>query len=292
MACPDCFRGGKATGDPIGDITTIHGLKTYVAGKPGSNTSESTIIFYTDAFGLDLVNNKLLADAYATATGFKVLIPDIIPGGPMSPDVMPIMDEVMEPVGLLNVPGQLKRAFKFFQAVSYFAPFFWRAFPSSKNSFTPCLDFARKIKAELPQGAKLGVAGFCWGGYQSINLSAQTTTEGGSEKLIDASFSAHPSGLNAPADVINAITKLKTPVSIAHAEDDFALPTAKILEAEATLRQQVGAGDGANGVHYQIKVYPKVGHGFAVRAKPGSNEEADGADEAKEQAVEWFKKWL
>lgn len=292
MACADCFRGGKAVGDPIGEMTTIHGVKTYVAGKPGSNTSQSTIIYYTDGFGIDLVNNKLLADSYATATGFRVLVPDIIPGGPMSADVMPIMDQIMSPVGTFDIPGQLFRAFKFFQAASYFLPFFWRAFPGSNAAFLPCLEFARKVKSELPPGAKLGLAGFCWGGYQSINLAAKATVEGGTEPLVNASFAAHPSALKAPDDIIKSVTTFKVPVAIAHAQEDFGMPTAKVEEAEAKLRQEVGRGEGEGGFNYQIKIYPKVGHGFAVRAKPGDQAEADGADEAKQQAIDWFKKFL
>jgi dienelactone hydrolase len=200
MVCRDCFRGGKAEGDPQGTMTELHGHQTYIAA-PSATTSESTIIFYTDAFGLSLLNNKLLADAYAIATGFRVLVPDIIPGGPCSPDVMEIMDKVVDPVATFDVYGQANRIFHFMKALTYFGPFFWRAWPSSNACFQPCLAYARKVKAELPQGAKLGVAGFCWGGYQSINLCAQPAVEGGSERLIDAEFCAHPSGLNAPADM-------------------------------------------------------------------------------------------
>ena len=91
---------------------------------------------------------------------------------------------------------------------------------------------------------------------------------------------------------MNAVLKFKTAVAIAHADKDFGLPTKSINEAEAVLRQKAGPGDGENGFHYQIKTYPGVGHGFAVRAMPGSEKEASGADEAKAQAVEWFKRWL
>jgi dienelactone hydrolase len=91
---------------------------------------------------------------------------------------------------------------------------------------------------------------------------------------------------------VNAVGKFKSAVAIAHAEEDFAVALKTIHETEAELRQKYGSGEGENGFNYQIKIYPGVGHGFAVRAKPGSNKESDGADEAKEQAVEWFKKWL
>ncbi|KAF2712029.1 hypothetical protein K504DRAFT_464129 [Pleomassaria siparia CBS 279.74] len=292
MACPDCFRGGKATGEPQGSIATLYDVETYVAGTPSSTTSQSTIIYYTDAFGLALVNNKVLADAYALATGFRVLVPNVIPGGPMSPDVMPIMDQVMAPVSLFDVRGQVSRVFNVFRAMTYFVPFFYRAFPSSKASFTNSVDYARKVKAELPDGAKLGVAGFCWGGYQSINMCSLPAVEGGNGRLVDAQFCAHPSGLRVPDDIVNAVTKFKSAVAIAHAKDDFGLPTKNVEEAEAVLRQKAGSGDGENGFHYEIKVYEGVGHGFAVRAKPESPEEADGADEAKAQAIAWFKEWL
>lgn len=292
MSCPDCFRGGKAIGEPKGRMSTIHGVSTYVAGTPSTATSTSTIIYFTDAFGLALENNKLLADAYALATGFRVLVPDIIPGGPMSPDLLDLMDRVKEPVPLFNVWGQLTRITSFFQILGHAVPFLYRAYPSNKTSFEPCLDYARKVKAELPPGAKLGVAGFCWGGYQSINLCAQPAVVGGDERLIDAQFCAHPSGLKVPTDIVNAVTTFKSAVAVAHAQNDKPLPTAKIEETEALLRQKVGTGEGENGFNYQIKIYEGVDHGFAVRAKPGSEVEANAADEAKAQAIEWFKKWL
>ncbi|KAF2268132.1 alpha/beta-hydrolase [Lojkania enalia] len=292
MACPDCFRGGAAVGDPVGEETTIHGTKTYVAGRPGGTTSQSTIIFYTDAFGLKLVNNKLLADAYASATGFRVLVPDIIPGGAMDPVILGMMDKVMEPVPLFNILGHLSRIKNLLHAATYFVPFFIHAWPSSEASFSPCLEYARKVKAELPPGSKLGVAGFCWGGYQAVNLCHQTAVDGGLEKLVDASFSAHPSGLDLPNDIVKAVITFKVPVSIAQAEKDFAVPTKKVQEAEAILRQKAGMGDGQDGFDYQITYYKDASHGFAVRAKPGSEIEAKGADDAKAQAIEWFKKWL
>lgn len=277
-------------------METLHGVETYIAGgaPPGIETSGSTIIFYTDAFGLKLVNNKLLADAYAIGTHCRVLVPDIIPGGPMDPAVMPIMDRVMTPVGLFNVPGQLARAWSLVRALSYFVPFFWRAFPSYKASYAPCLAYARKVRAGLPAGAKMGVAGFCWGGHQSLKLCTESAAEGGGgeQGLVDAQFCAHPSGLKMPDDVVQPVLRFKTPVAVAHAQEDFQLPTKKVEEAEALLRQEAGDGQGENGFYYQIRIYEGVQHGFAVRAKPGDEKEASGADEATVQAIEWFKRWL
>jgi hypothetical protein len=38
-------------GDPKGTISTLHGIETYIAGTATTQTSQSTIVFYTDAFG-------------------------------------------------------------------------------------------------------------------------------------------------------------------------------------------------------------------------------------------------
>lgn len=83
MSCPDCFKGSVHTyAEPKGTLhEKLNGYKTYVSLPPSDTNPKSTIIFITDAFGLYLPNNKLLADHYAHATGCRVLVPDIIPGG-------------------------------------------------------------------------------------------------------------------------------------------------------------------------------------------------------------------
>lgn len=292
MACRDCFRGGIAVGEPKGTITTIHGVETYVAGTPETTTSSSTIIYFTDAFGISLVNNKLLADSYALATGFRVLVPNIIPGGPMSVDFMNLTDKVVVPVGLFDIRGQMTRIYQIWQILLIGLPFLWRAYPSYPSCFNACLAYTRKVKAELPSDAKLGLAGFCWGGYQSINLCAQPAVPGGSERLVDAQFTAHPSGLKVPNQIIDAVLKFQTPVALAQAQDDFAISTDSVLEAEAVLRGEVGEGEGEGGYNYQITYYSGVPHGFAVRARPENARDSEASDQAKEQAIAWFKKWL
>ncbi|KAF2446932.1 alpha/beta-hydrolase [Karstenula rhodostoma CBS 690.94] len=292
MSCPDCFRGGVVTGDPKGTIETLYGVPTYVASPQDTFSSLSTIVYFTDAFGLDLVNNKVLADAYASATGVRVLVPDIIPGGPVPVWLLDTMETVMGSVSLFDVSGQVKRFLSLCSMIWQFVPFLYRARPTLPTAFNACLDYARKVKADLPAGGKLGLAGFCWGGYPTVNLCAQAAREGGDERLVDAAFAAHPSALSAPDNIVDAVLKFKSPLSIAHAENDFNLKTPAVEEAEATLRQKAGEGEGEDGYNYQFKTYKGVDHGFAVRAKPGDEAAARAADEAKEQAIQWFKKFL
>jgi dienelactone hydrolase len=292
MACADCFRGGVVTGDPKGTIETLYGTTTYVT-KPQENlASPSTIVYFTDAFGLNLVNNKDLADAYASAAGVRVLVPDIIPGGPMPAWVLDTMETAMGSVSLFDIPGQIKRILSLFSMLRQFVPFMYRARPTIPAISDACLDYARNVKADLPVEGKLGLAGCCWGGYLSINLCAHAAKEGGDTCLVDAAFAAHPSFISLPGNIVDSVLKFKTPLSIAHAEKDFGLKMSAIEETEAVMRQKAGNGEGENGYHYQIKTYKGVTHGFAVRAKPGAEVEVKAADEAKAQASEWFKKWL
>jgi len=291
MSCPDCFKGAiHSHATPAGHEETLFGKRAYIASPPSTSSSQSVILFCCDAFSLNLINNKLLADSYAAATGHKVLVPDLIPGGGISLNVLNIMDTLSNKVAWYDIWGQLKRMRALFLAIWYFVPFLIRANPP--GAYAGILSYARKIKASLPPGAKLGVCGFCWGGYQSTNLSAEPAVEGGSERLIDAQFCAHPSGLKAPGQIVEAITKFKVPYSLAHASLDFSLTNKKVEEAEAILREKVGRGDGENGAWYEFKIYEGCHHGFAARAKPGDKVELQGAEDAKQQAIEWFNRWL
>lgn len=79
MSCPACFSGSTHDhAEPKGTIETVHGIRTYVAGGSDTSKSKSAIIYLPDIFSLKLVNNKILADEYATATGCKVYIPDVV----------------------------------------------------------------------------------------------------------------------------------------------------------------------------------------------------------------------
>ena len=90
-------------------METLYNTSCYISPAPTGSPSKSQIIFLCDAFGLNLINNKLLADRYAAQTGMKVIVPEVIPGGPADVSVMGMMDTIMEPVGWFDIMGQLYR---------------------------------------------------------------------------------------------------------------------------------------------------------------------------------------
>ncbi|KAJ9654533.1 hypothetical protein H2201_008987 [Coniosporium apollinis] len=293
MSCADCIRGGvhSQAGEAKGTIETLHGRTCYVASPSSSSASTSAIIYITDAFGLNLINTKLLADRFAAETGFRVLVPDVIPGGGAPLTLMSAGERMNEAVALWDIPGQLRRIPAMLTVAYYGSRFLlWaaphRAYP--KN----VLPFARAVRAELPPGAKLGVVGFCWGGWASTNLCKEPAVEGGSEKLIDAQFCGHPYDLKTPDMIIDAGSTYKVPYSMAIGDRDKWLRREAVEQTEAVLRQDIGSGGGEGGYNYEIRIYEGCTHGFVVRAKPGDEVETSAAEEARAQAVRWLKTYL
>lgn len=62
-------------------MSVVYGRNTYIA-QPEDNTVEikGIIVMIPDAFGWEFVNNRLLADHYASQGSFKVYLPDFMDG--------------------------------------------------------------------------------------------------------------------------------------------------------------------------------------------------------------------
>lgn len=97
---------------------------------------------------------------------------------------MNYMDTIFKPVAWTDIMGQIYRVGGVLGAMYHFVPFLIKSGPATGAQ--PTLKYARAIKKDLPAGGKLGVAGFCWGGYGSTFLCAQPAAEGGPEPVIDA----------------------------------------------------------------------------------------------------------
>ena len=187
MSCPDCFSGTSHTGTPTGKFQTIHGIRTYVTASaaapipPSANpssavissstgtalpstttkqifsTSSSTIILITDAFGLNLPNTLLLADTYASRTGFRVLIPDIIPGGGVPLHTLSLTNAVRAPSPAspwYDLPAKIFWCWNLARLLAIVTPFsMW-----SRNVFPTLLAWVRSIRAELDENSRNGRA--------------------------------------------------------------------------------------------------------------------------------------
>lgn len=80
MSCPDCFSGSEHSGTPKGKLIKLHGLDTYVTEPPEGRPAKGIIVIIPDAFGIEFINNKILADIYAAKGDYKVYLPDFMLG--------------------------------------------------------------------------------------------------------------------------------------------------------------------------------------------------------------------
>ena len=80
MSCPQCFSGHVNPGTPTGRWDTIHGLRTYIAEPSARKPALGIIVIIPDAFGVEFVNNQILADHYASAAQYLVYLPDFMNG--------------------------------------------------------------------------------------------------------------------------------------------------------------------------------------------------------------------
>lgn len=197
-----------------------------------------------------------------------------------------------------TVTGVLSKLSTALTLIPSMIPFLLFAHPS--KVYPKILSYARAVKADLPPGGKVGVAGFCWGAWPATKLCVETTTADSnnadaSPRLIDAQFNGHPSYIvKTPEMVVDAIRKFKVPYSVAVAENDMQFNKAEAEKVEATLREVVGTSGGESGCTYEFKLYEGCVHGFCVRAPIGKYDETNesGYEGAKRQAVEWFDKYL
>jgi dienelactone hydrolase len=277
MACAGCFAGHVHSGEPQGTVVDLYGYKTYITPVPSSSTSDtrsnSAILYLPDFFSHKLVNNKLLADRYAAATGFTVYFPDIVRGGGVDPSWLPTFEPIMDPA----TPWWIK-VYSFLWCIPLLPQM---QLGQASRAWPEVLRYAKAVRESLGKDGKLGVAGFCWGGFGAIKLCME-------EGVVDAVFTGHPSRLKAPEDFVEAVLT-KVPVSVAVPEEDPMFDKGKAEEVEAVLRGK-RVVSGKDGYAYDFTVYEGAKHGFCVRLKGGKDEET--AAGAEKQAVEWFKRYL
>ncbi|KZV70953.1 alpha/beta-hydrolase [Peniophora sp. CONT] len=82
MSCENCVKGVRHEGTPEGTYSEIAGVKCYVATPSDEYDKTKVVLYLTDAFGIELLNNRLLADDFAR-NGYKVIAPDFFEGEPV-----------------------------------------------------------------------------------------------------------------------------------------------------------------------------------------------------------------
>ncbi|KZM22430.1 hydrolase [Ascochyta rabiei] len=253
-------------------------LDVYITEPPESSAerSQNVIVLFSDAFGWSTTNLRRLADSYARRTGCRVYLPDFMYGGALPAWVKSHMDRITGKSS--GIRDYMMKPILMIQAAYYIIPFFIRN-PAHKR-YGLAVDFVSRLRAQLPTGAKIGAAGFCWGAYATTHLARCDNISNGNLPLIDAAFTAHPSEVK-----VDDFSGIKVPYSLIIGDIDFAMKiedvkkVSEILASDTTLASEV-------------VVLPGARHGFAVRGNPNDASEREMADQAEDQLVRWFSKHL
>lgn len=151
----------------------------------------------------------------------------------------------------------------------------------------------RKSPPPFPtKDLKIAAAGFCWGGYYTVQLTHDTPESrvvrhdsqihsGSPERLIDCGFTAHPSNLSIPKD-LEGVT---LPLSVSIGNEDLAVKTPAIQQMKEILEVKK-KGD------HEVVIMPGAKHGFAVRTNPEDKLQNECAKKAEAQAIDWFTRWF
>ncbi|PWN52015.1 alpha/beta-hydrolase [Violaceomyces palustris] len=156
--CIHCVSGDIIPGTPRGTEQTIGPYKVYVthpsSGAPADPAK--VIVSFTDVFGLELVNNKIIPDLIADQTGFTVYVPDMFHGDSIAQDAVK------------GMPSTAKEA-------------------KAQSFLTKVTKFLSTLKEESG-AARIGAVGYCYGGKSCLVFNARG--------LVDVSVACHPSFIN------------------------------------------------------------------------------------------------
>jgi len=176
------------TGRAVGTVKDIQGVNTYITGPKSSKTA---VLYLTDVFGIQLINNKLLADSFGRA-GFLTVAPDLFQGQPAPEDINGTPDFDLEQF----------------------------LYDHSPEVTDPIIAATIQYMRKTLKVDKIAITGYCFGGRYSFRFLADG--KGG-----DVGFAAHPSLLE-DAEV-EAITK-PVSVAAAQNDDLLPAPARHALE--------------------------------------------------------------
>ncbi|KAF5787771.1 putative dienelactone hydrolase, alpha/Beta hydrolase [Helianthus annuus] len=142
---------------------------------------------------------------------------------------------------------------------------------TKKHAPEQTVEFAKPVVEALKEKgiSKIGSAGFCWGAKAVVDLAK--------EAEIQVAALLHPNFVT-----LDDIKGVKVPIAILGAEFDEFSPPELIKEFEAALI--------VNEVYHFVKIYPGVGHGWAIRYNDDNPTEVKSAKEAQQDLVDWFGK--
>ncbi|KAF2730343.1 endo-1,3-1,4-beta-D-glucanase [Polyplosphaeria fusca] len=244
MVSDCCLSGFEWDGTPTGSEGTLASNKAYIVGPE----SPAAILVIADLFGWTFINERLLCDHYAKEANATIYMPDFFGGEVVDPAILKA-----GPPFAFDLEAWHKRNWKDVR---------W-------PEISACAAALRE------KHARVGVIGYCYGGWSSFQLGSSAHTP----RLVDAISAAHPTWLT--KEEIDAIG---VPVQICAPEMD---PT-----FTPELKRYANEVIPTKGLPYEYVFFPGVAHGFATRGDPGQEREWAAMLRGKRAQVNWMKEWL
>ncbi|KAJ7114103.1 hypothetical protein C8R44DRAFT_796298 [Mycena epipterygia] len=276
--CANCIKGVIHEGTSTGNIVEIDGVKCYVATPTVDYPKDKVLLFLTDVFGLPLVNNQLLADAYAL-NGFKTVMPDLFSGHPIPENAL--MPNTQPPFDLMKWFGTKDDPTGHTQVQT--RPIIDKVIAALKNGKFPGVDKVTSI----------GAVGYCFGGRYVFDLAFDSGDDDKSKNAISSAAVAHPSLLNIPDDLHKYAVTSKVPLLINSCTTDGQFPPEAGEKADKIIGEAENfKGTESEPARYKREHFKGCEHGFAVRGDLSNPAIKAGKEGAFKATVEWMIKYM
>ncbi|KAF3101657.1 hypothetical protein TWF102_004897 [Orbilia oligospora] len=277
------------TGAPDGKFEEIGGRRTYVAQAPDGSKAK-TLIYLTDMFGVDLLNHQLLADTYAKG-GFHVLMPDILDGDGLPAEFINTAEPKLSAQEKMTV---IEKATNHATLMATMGP---KGIKHREAVSKPKVDaFIASVRQD-PAISNLGIIGTCWGGRHAV-LQARPDTGITAVAALQPSFTA--------AGDWEAVS---VPIYVAFGSKDTIVPVSPTTAASLFTGEDAGTKGPTSmlslsvdgiidvmekklDVQKEIRIFENQVHGFTHRGDWSSDNDRKAMDEAAEEVIGWFKKYL
>jgi dienelactone hydrolase len=242
---------------------------------------------YPDVFSHQLINNKLIADAYAKSGEYLVYMPDFFKGEPV-----PLRQVDL----LIPVEKEKQSKLSLYTGLLAFAPSFimWMTRHKFEEMSAICNNFLTALRRATPKDRKIGMVGFCWGGRYALRAGLEgamipsdpSNKDSAKIPLVDAVVALHPSNLALPADA----SKPVVPLSVGWGLEDTNTPIK--WRDQIQEEHKKNQSEGLKLPEIEHKVYKPGRHGFAVRGNPDDPEEKKCLEDSVQQVLDWFQRFL
>lgn len=239
-----CFKGFRWEGTPVGRTDKLANLDTYITG----DNPDAAVLVIHDVFGWTFPNIRLLADHFAKEANVTAYVPDFFHGEVLDFDLC--RQERYKEAGLNEFVKRNSRQIREPEIIT----------------------FAKYLRERF---ARVGAAGYCFGGWAVFRLGAREHNP----PLVDCIISGHPSNLTE-----DDIDNVGVPFQMLAPEDDFTYsPELKLY----TFKRAQTAG-----LPFDYQHFPGVRHSCLTRGDDSRPGEKAAMVRGKDAAVAWLQRYI